>query len=180
MNQLSLSWPSSLQTPDQQNDAIQQALNQIQQTVNANATPPLTVLHLASFSDSTSYTPGASFGVVNNYSWNVSSSGGVFLIDAIINGEYYFGAGGTVALFIDGKAVQYCRAMGGSNSGASQWTEGTAVLSWRAVLSTGVHNIQIQALGTNFVINGTSRGSNVGCTVSIIEFPQGVLVKQGN
>ena len=170
--QVALAWPNSLQSPDEQIAAMQQAFQKLQQANNSNATSAAVVIHVPSFSNSAQSAASGSYANIPGFNWTIKSQGGLVCIDASISGSYIDGLGFVVALVIDGKAVLINAAMSGSNSGTSNARSGTATLNWKAVLGAGQHTISIQVLG-NGTVNGTAR-TDGNSSASIIEFPGNV------
>ena len=175
MSQLSLNWPSDLQSPQQQTEAIQKAFSDIQQAFNSSATSPSVLVHVPSFTNTTQSSPAGSYATLPGFNWTINSQGGLVCIDANISAAYTDAYGCSIQLVIDGKAVLNNTALSGSNSGTGNARGGTASLTWKAVLGSGQHTIQIQAAGSSTIINGTGRG-NGNSSASIIEFPANVQV----
>jgi hypothetical protein len=173
MNQLALNWPSSLQSQDEQIEAIQKAFSDIQKGVNANATQPLVLLHLPTATMNNSQSQGGgSYATIPGWSWTINSQGGLVMIDAIVGGYINTNGTGSVALLIDGKVVLEQRT-----------TDAVAPFAmafhWGAVLGVGQHTISFASAlkspggGLLIVVNGTTGGS-VSSTVGIVEFPSNI------
>lgn len=171
--QIALNWPSSLQTPEEQLAAIQQAFQKIQQASNANATAPMVVVHVPSFLSTTQTSATGAFKDIPGFAWRINSQGGLVIIEANISGSYQDGNGATIQLVIDGTPKLLNSALVGMSSGSSNVRAGTASMVWKAVLGVGQHSISFQVTGINTTINGTSRGSG-NSSASILEFPQNV------
>ena len=173
MNQLSLNWPSSLLDPDAYTNALQQAFQQIQSTVNNNATQPQVLAFVQSFTDSNNYsTASGSFVQIPNWKWTFTSQGGLVCISASIQAFYNNSNNGTVALFIDGKNV----LQGTAHTAPGGTVSNLAFLGfdWKSILGTGQHTVEFMFMsgaGT-FQINPVSFPSS--SSASIIEFPANV------
>ncbi len=170
---LSLNWPSGLQTPDQQIDAMQKAFSDIQDNFNQFSTQPQVLVHLASAQNTTQYVVTGSYVTIPGFSKTINSQGGLVVVDATICGVFTDGYGASLQLLIDGRQMVVSTALQGSNSGTSNARAGQATFSWKAILGSGQHTIAIQATGINCTINGTARGAGTSAW-SIIEFPANV------
>ena len=175
MSQLTLNWPSALQSPEQQTEAIQKAFSDIQKAFNASASSPSVLVHVPSFINTTQTNPGGSFATLPGFNWTINSQGGLVCIEVNISAAYLDSNGCVVQLVIDGKTLLKNVALDGQNSGSTNARAGTASLSWKSVLGPGQHTIQIQASGSSCTINGTARGAG-NSSASIIEFPANVQV----
>lgn len=169
MNQLVLNWPSSLQTAEEQQQAIQKAFSDIQKTTNANATSPLVVVYLPTTTKTVvQSTNSASYIALPGWSWTINSSGGLVAIDAVVAGIAPANAG-SVAMLIDGKIVLE------QTSPAAQGPF-SFPFHWGAVLGSGKHTISFKykAAGAgNISINNTGFGP-LSSTIGILEFPSNV------
>ena len=173
MSQLTLNWPSDLQSSQQQTEAIQKAFSDIQKAFNESASSPAVLVHVPSFTNTTQTSPSGSYETLPGFNWTIKSQGGLVCIDVNISAAYTDEDGCQIQLVIDGKSVLNNSAVGGSNSGTSNARCGTASLTWKAILGAGQHTVKVQAAGSGTTINGTARGTG-NSTASIIEFPANI------
>lgn len=175
MNQLSLNWPTSLQSQDDQLAAIQLAFQTIQNTVNSNATQPQLLIFLPSQELTTEQsTTSTSFVAAPGFSWTINSQGGLVVIDAIIAGTMPAADAGTIQLMIDGNAV-LAQSTPGLSGGSATAQNFSLPFHWADVLGAGQHiiSLQFKVNSGTLKINDTSI-SPLASTASIVEFPTNV------
>lgn len=153
MMTIPLLFPTQGQTPAQQMATLEQALRQITQAVNQNASTPLSVVHQPSTTLSQSASTSAGAAVYQQQS--IVSRGGLVNISGSISAS----GSGYVGLAIDGATVLQVPTASGT-------------LQWNGVLSAGSHTIAVVygASSGTVTINPSGFTSNL----SIIENPANV------
>jgi hypothetical protein len=173
MSQLALNWPSSLQTPEQQTEAIQKAFSDIQKAFNATSTSASVIAHLPTAVDSANHSTASATPIqIPGWNWTINSSGGLVIIDANFCLAFTVN-NNTVArvnLVIDGKTV-----VSKTNWCSTVATESSPQIHYAAILGAGKHTI-------SFTFNAPSGGGTAQINLTsgdtseatIIEFPSNV------
>lgn len=172
MNTMSLIQPNSLQTPEQQTEALQYALQTVENTVNANATSALVSVYVASFADSNEYSNSGAAAQIPSYAWTFNAQGGLVVIEGNITGTISDGAFPCqVFLYIDGQSVLMVQTQGtlGGSTGTCYFS---CPLLWKTILTPGKHTVSVWYAGnSSHAIHVNAVGQS---TLSIIEFPNNV------
>ncbi len=176
---LSLTQPTTFQTPEEQLAATQKALQDIQGAHNNLATSPAVIVHLPSTTDGTIHATTSTTAVeIPGYSWTFNCRGGLVCVEASLNGSISNSAQiSTINLLVDGKIVLTSHAPGlvTGPAAAIAWS---ITQHWKQVLGKGQHTISFTYV-TNagiFRVNGVAGTDQGFCSsaVSIIEFPTNV------
>ena len=162
---ISLTPPNGLQTPEEQTQALQKALQTIEKSFNQFSTSAARLLVPTVENSTEVLVSSTTSAPIPSYNFPFTSAGGVVCIDASIS-AYAVGAPLFVEMYLDGRLIS--RKVMGSGSA------GTICFSQKTVVGTGSHILSFNA----FVTGGTSQinpptSASTYSEVTVLEMAQG-------
>jgi hypothetical protein len=162
MNTVSLSVPSQAQSSDQQLQTTQQALTQLNQTVNQNATTSLCDVYQQSPGPLSSGSNSGAAAQIPGATWAFTSSGGLVIIQGVIAVQVSSGGAGALSLVIDGKTVLTLPVKDTS----------AVPVFWASILAAQAHSVQMQYSASSGTLSVNPSGYS--SSVAIFELPENV------